>query len=1394
MSLEIYRDYFDIDPDYFPAVNEAVINNNPNMWKKYFPHETFVKLVKNTVSVLRREQKLSIWVEGSYGTGKSHAVLTLKKLLDASEEETKEYFDTFNLEQDLFNKLQGTKNSGEILTVHRYGSSSIRGDHNLVFAIQESIEKALKDKGIENKGNSALKGSIVKWLSDEANKNYFNSLIMGEYLNLFNGDTAEDIIEKLNTLSSEALISLMDKIFKVSDERQIKVLSLDITDLTNWIREIIKVNNLKAIVFIWDEFTEYFNNNARNLTGFQKIVELSETDPFYMVIVTHKSAGLFDDVDKDKTKILDRFVKPTCKIELPENMAFKLMGTAMKKSQDVVVLEEWIETVEDLYDRTYDSRTIVKNSAKIQDIELKEILPIHPYTALLLKYISSAFDSNQRSMFDFIKNDRGDEIKGFQWFIDNYGPEDENPFLTIDMLWDFFYEKGKEYLSRDIRSILDCYSRATTKKLGDEEKRVLKAVLLLQAISQKVGDSVELFIPTDKNINNAFEGSDMDNGAAARCATKLVKEEILYKKNLGNGKFQYSALINAGDMEALEKYKARIDNKSTSVLIDEGNLEEAIELDGALNLRYSLHYVSVSDFDSTIRKLRNQENLYENNIIAVVTFAKDDIEGSLIGKKIREALDDGSYNMIFIDTSLNPFGRDGYEQYKENMAQAMYYHGKETVLSKPYIANAKESLTKWKNRISNGEFIVYSPENKEGERATTERLSDILYDLNRSKYKCALENYFDFTDNMYLAKDLKSGVKFGVNQDGKGVYNSGNVSSATEKAWKYDGEYWEDMPDLLISKIKKTVENVINDNFINNGGRVSIATIYDELKVEPFGFMPCSVTSFILGFVLKEYVDTSYSWSDGLTNEPLSLKKLQEMVDEIIKLQNTPNPRYVDKYIVAMTEAEKVFNKTTAIAFDILEKLCTSIEQTRKYIRNKMKLLTFPIWTLKYIIDDFELSSDKKDLNRILDLYCGIANTNNLGVGTTSETDIAYEIGNLCIKNKDAADDLKVLISKDNCIEGMKAYIKEFEGGKLLELSEAIGDNGQYINVLRKKFDADEANWVWNIETVNQKIEEVILEYNIIFESNKIISKSTSFESTEREWCDKCHYIRMSYPAAKNSLDEFGEFLEILYNVKKSGKILDLEKKKFYDLLVKNADRFKEYYSNQIELFKKVCEFYVEDFNDEEVREIYNSLPTGSFTKDKTEYNNIVNTKVEEYKRESKATKLKELWEEKTNTMTPNEWSKEYLMPILCMIDENEVKSAKMAFEAINKKNPDNSTIDKAINYLNGATFFAKLKDEKARNDAFVKSIIKDYDVMLNDIDEVKQYLFNKVSEEPYEWYGMPEVDKRLKQMAEAKYNQGGCEKALEKIDNMELADVKRYLKDLIRDDMTVGMAIIKDN
>ena len=527
-----------------------------------------------------------MWVEGAYGTGKSHAVLTLKKLLDASEEDTQEYFNRYNMDKDLYKRFQAAKNSGRILSVHRYGSATIRGDHNLVFAVQESVEKALLDAGIENKGGNALKNATIAWLSDKDNRAYFNSLITGTYSDLFSGDDVDAVIEKLNTFSGDALSKVMDNIFKVADERQIKALSLSVSDLCDWIREVIKANNLKAIMFMWDEFTEYFYNNARNLTGFQELCEISETDPFYFILVTHVTQGLFHERDQDFIKLNGRFVSPHSLISLPENIAFQLMGAAMEKNDDPEVEADWEDVLGDLGDRTKESRKLVKSIARITDKEMVDILPIHPYAALLLKHISSAFDSNQRSMFDFIKNDRGDEIKGFQWFIDNYGPENDNPLLTVDMLWEFFYDKGKEYLAHDIRSILDYFGRAGNQRLDSDQKRVLKTVLLLQAISQYAGDSVELFIPNEKNINNAFEGTDMD-GSASRCADQLIRDKVLFSKSLGGGKFQYAAYNNEGEVD-VKPFEDQIDKKSTSAFIteelsDRTRIVDAIMLSGPIN-------------------------------------------------------------------------------------------------------------------------------------------------------------------------------------------------------------------------------------------------------------------------------------------------------------------------------------------------------------------------------------------------------------------------------------------------------------------------------------------------------------------------------------------------------------------------------------------------------------------------------------------------------------------------------------------------------------------------------------------------------------------------------------------------------------------------------------------
>ena len=91
------------------------------------------------------------------------------------------------------------------------------------------------------------------------------------------------------------------------------------------------------------------------------------------------------------------------------------------------------------------------------------------------------------------------------------------------------------------------------------------------------------------------------------------------------------------------------------------------------------------------------------------------------------------------------------------------------------------------------------------------------------------------------------------------------------------------------------------------------------------------------------------------------------------------------------------------------------------------------------------------------------------------------------------------------------------------------------------------------------------------------------------------------------------------------------------------------------------------------------------------------------------------------------------------------------------------------------------------------EDVYKNYDVILTDLDDVRNYLVRTVGS-PYSWLGLPSVETKLKEMAQAKYDETGCDTALEKIDSMDVEDVKRYLKQLIRGNMTVGIEIIKDN
>ena len=1392
--MDKYRHFFDIDPDFFPAVNADVIKKNPNLWKKFYPHSTFVKLLKQTVDILTRKQKLNIWVEGAYGTGKSHAVLTLKRLLDANEQDTKEYFNQFKLDKDLCNKFVGAKNKGKIITVHRYGSSSIHGDNDLILAIQESVEMALQAAGINNAGSDALKTGIIKYLSNDENKQMFEILVKGSYSELFGGDSVDDIIKNLQTYKDQSLQTLMGKIFKVANEKQIKAFSLDADGLVDWLREVIHANEITSLIFIWDEFTEYFNNNVHHLTGFQRLLELSETEPFCFIAVTHKSEALFADTDSDKNKILGRFIRPTCEIQLPENMAFKLMGEALQKVTDEVIVEEWEELQLDLCDRTVESRKLVQQMAKIDEKELAAILPIHPYAASLLKHIATSFESNQRSMFDFIKNDRGEDLKGFQWFIDNIGPDDDNPLLTIEMLWGFFYDMGKDNLAHNIRVILDYYPRIiSTKQLNSEEKRILKAVLMLQAISTELHDSVELFYANERNLSNAFEGSDLENNRSVSCAEKLVRDGILYKKRLQGDKFVFSVLTGEMDSNKIEEQKKQFEKTNTSTLINEGFLAESIQLPAALRLRYKIEYAGSSDFEQKAKIAIANASYNHHKLYAVATFAKDNNEAAVINKRIVEII--AKYpdtSVIFIDASNCFLGEDQFKEWVEHKATSSYYAGKDNSQCQQYAQYAKNVLSKWRTRISEGQFTVHTAHIPNGEnKANMDMLIDTLQEEDRKVFRFGLEHY-KVHDPMWTATMLKLGAECGVNQKTKSAYsNQKKLEKAFEGAWEVE-EYWIKSPALPISRIKASLKDFI-ETTMETEGRISISKIYEHLKDAPFGFMPCNYSAFAMGFLLKEYVkDGKYTWSDGVSSDELSIDKFKEMVDEVIKLDNTPNSRYRDKYIVTMTPEEKCFIETTSTAFNVSKSLCSSIEQARERIRSRMKEFAFPIWGLIYNLDQVDITSDPEAVKEVINLYCGIANNNPAETGKT-ESDIAIEIGKICLNEPKVVDDLKMLLTKDNCTQGMKAYLATYKQGELQKLAEEVQDDGQYINSVRKKFDADAANWVWKQDTVDQKIDEVICEYQIIIETSKILNSCKSYEEALKAWSDKCGNMRLSYHSLKNEIGDADALFSKLHILRKDGLIPEAKKNEFLANIMEFGHNFKDLYSKQKEMFTRIASFYLDDLNEDDKENIFKKLPTACFTLDKASYNQKIETIVIEYKKQLKSQKLKSYWKEKTDTDSPYQWSSKYQMPILIMVPEEEWPECRKAFSSITAKNPDNNAIETAQIYLDKVTYWDDLRDESKRDAAFRKHILAEKAIILKDINEVKTFLTSHIAESPYNWYGSMAVKTRLEQLAQSKYDSFGYQEAFSVIDNMSADKVKQYLKELIKNNMTVGIEIIKD-
>ncbi|MDR1379456.1 MAG: hypothetical protein LBJ36_10460 [Synergistaceae bacterium] len=1383
-----YREYFEIDEEYFPEINESSIKAGVD-WRKTFPHKTFIDLLKATERMLARatnNDKKSIWVEGAFGTGKSRVVWTLKNLLDCSEDKLKAYFAEYpdlQKQPDLLNKLLGHK-QGKIVTAYRYASGSIDGDRALIRTVYESVTKALRNAGVAYKGENTLRGGIATWLSDEVHKDFFNKLILkAEYRGLgsFAGKTVEDIIARLNNLNAE-VDALINDIFIVANKEGITALSTSMDDLIAWLTDVIDQNNLKAIVLVWDEFSAYFKKNHTSLDEFQKLAEFSNFKPFYLMIVTHQSGSIFSDTDQTGKIIRDRFVRKN--IELPDSIAFDLIKHALKVKEAAKGI--WDGLADDLNDRVKFSRQEVSNAVQVHEDVLKGMLPIHPFAALLLKNISSAFASNQRSMFNFIKNAETENLQAFQWFINKYSPDDAD-ILTIDFLWNFFYEKGTdEYgagvgrinLDSMIRVILDTFSQ-NEGRLSTEEKRVLKTVLMMQAINQKLQGSIELFSTTDRNIDWAFEGTDLEDYRAVNLVKKLVEDGILYDKPMGGGKTQYAAAAVSGDPAQIDAIKKRLVNETkTWSLVSSGDLASALFLTPPLRCRYNVTPITVENFTVIINKIANGPSTHK--IRAVLSFARGDEERNKIRGLIRAIMKDEHYDerykdLVFVDAST-VLGQECFERWVECAANEEYWRPKDGKLADEMSRNVKAILEDWRTKVAGGLFTVYSEFAKTGEPyGSASAVLTALSNMVIKKYPLSFDNA-KVSDQMFSASNFQAGAKCGILQTCGGVFQQSFVASLMQGAWLTE-KYWESAPTLPLSKLKQKVDDQIKTAF-NRNGQIAISEVFDALMKK--GFMPCNLYALLTGFLLKEYANDPYRYSDGDTGGRMNAEKLAEIVSEYIKHKNTPILRYKEKFIEVMTKEQMAFADLAKVVFRISDHI--SVEQIAGHVRSKLKELGYPIWCFKEI--------DNYGLEDFIDKFAALANPNNVGGSVAT---IAAAIGKMARETPTAAGNLFALLDRDNAQKAMEEFLSSFENGDLPTLAAEIGVTDVLLDV-KRQVGSGEALWLWDQETGEEEIRKLLTDYKIVAASNRINTKTASLAACLQEWREKTKFIKIPSSALLTEAPVLKTFFQILRDIAASGELPYDKRGTFLKDIENNADAFTNFFVSKTEIFKSVYSFHLNGFSDSEIETLYSKLPMTSFTADKFECERNVAALAEKMRSEQGKYKLHQLWEEKTSSKTPKEWSSKNKTPIFALVPIDLQSDARRVFDTINRNNPEDKDVRFAFEFLQTkAALLADLSNETKIDAAFMHNIVGKFVVVLPNAEEVRSRLENVVPSDHYDWYGNPAVQRQVEKFAQARYNQNGSEKALERIEKMDARKAKEYLKRLIKDNINVGIEIISE-
>jgi len=1012
-----YSEIIGLQEYFHPVFN--IENETVNYWKQFIPNDQFYEVLRKTLSAIDTSEpslRKSIWIQGTFGTGKSHAASVFKHMLFDDYAEVENYIDENIDDSSLKSKLKNYRGKNKLMPIVLKGLGSISNSRTFALQIEKAVRTSpgFRDLGIVTTSDfdrliEKVNSPLIDW----------DSLIKKhDELSIY-VTTKTDILKKLNAYD-------IDFFHVIEGTLNKEGVHFSHSDITKWLvevnNEVIAQKKADGIIIIWDEFTSVMDSiNSGIINQLQNIAELSEKNNIFLYLISHRTPHQHSIPKEDLSRMNDRF--HIIQYRMEPITTYHIIAATIKK----INVEEWRSHQAEIFEGTtqWDDliNLLTNNHSASAKSKIKDLFPIHPYSAYLTTFIARNLGSTNRSIFGFLY----DKEFGFLKYLDK--ELNGERLLTADYLWDFFANAFENDQEARFNQVLDKYRLNIQKVQNHSENctKVFKGILLLNVLFKVVevtGEEGSPVTPSTENISSLFYGSGYEQ-EIPEILSFIDEKGIVTKTPGGDFLIEFSSL----PIREIEQAKESVRNQFKDIInvlkyaqVDK-DLEKSIFKDNIYRESEITLFSTNIENEHILRNRLNKAFLKPYSLKCAVFLANGDYDHLTTIPKIKElALDEDFQDIVFVIVE-EPFSERNHEKFIDYIArkQVSDNHSYDEQ-SANYENYAKEQVKEWFSRIKNRYMQVIFREKDEKHLATRignvinrsyspvifskgiDNISDLFRNANVWKFQTAIKaaEIFIFADDRTELEEKTSG--------GPNVYLKYLVKDK-------EGEYI--VADNLMLKTDGDPSHTLNiiqgeiDSKFSKLKQRSLFNIGEELKYltdSPFGLYTNMPNMALMGFVLRKYIGELYVADVG---RPIEKDEMRDLIGYMFsfwqdgKNQNKLNVRFGSK-------EERELKKILLDLFDLKD--FNSITDTRWAIVNYVKTIAkYPIWALKYCAEGKNITDAIDELLKLI-------------YNSTNDIDVKL-ISGVLGKIKDYRYELKLALKHENFRAGFLTFLQSVDDG-----------------------------------------------------------------------------------------------------------------------------------------------------------------------------------------------------------------------------------------------------------------------------------------------------------------------------------------------------------------------------